>query len=68
MRLPHHLKVASNGIYYFRVAVPLRLRPLLKKTEIVRSLGTRDPQAAKLLASCQPNCWQSLERGATTIA
>lgn len=50
MRLPHHLKTASNGVYYFRLAVPAALRTQLGKTEVVCSLRTRDPTAAKLMA------------------
>jgi integrase len=50
MRLPHHLRKASNGIYYFRLNVPSTLRPQFGKLEIIQSLGTRDPMAAKAWA------------------
>lgn len=40
-------KHPKSGVYQFRRAVPDRLRPLLGKTEVKRSLGTKDPQEAK---------------------
>ncbi|WP_342449174.1 DUF6538 domain-containing protein [Aquabacter sp. L1I39] len=39
-------KHPKSGVYQFRRAVPDRLRPLLGKTEVKRSLGTQDPQEA----------------------
>lgn len=42
-------KHPDTGIYYFRKAVPLDLRPRLKKREEKRSLGTRDPDEARSL-------------------
>jgi hypothetical protein len=39
-----------NGVYYFRKAVPLALRPALGgRAEVRVSLGTRDPAEARLL-------------------
>lgn len=40
-------KHPKTGVYQFRKAVPERLRPILGKTEVKRSLGTKDPQEAK---------------------
>jgi hypothetical protein len=37
--------------YYFRIKVPLDLRPRIGRTFIVRSLGTRDMRQARYLAS-----------------
>lgn len=38
---------SRTGTYYARVRVPKDLVPLLKKKEIKRSLGTKDPRVAK---------------------
>src|SRR5215207_8756889 len=40
-------KHPSSGIYWLRRAVPDDLRPILKKREERRSLGTRDPTEAR---------------------
>jgi uncharacterized protein DUF6538 len=37
-----------TGIYWFRKAVPAKLRPILEKREEKYSLRTRDPDEAKL--------------------
>ncbi len=50
MRLPHHLHLASNGMYRFRLTVPADLQPVFGKQEIIQSLATRDPSTAKTLA------------------
>ncbi len=50
MRLPHHLHLASNGMYRFRLTVPADLQPVYGKQAIIQSLATRDPSTAKTLA------------------
>jgi|GEM_PF-4717499 len=50
MRLPHHLRIASNGKFYFRLTVPADLIAHYGKQEIIQSLATRDPATAKFLA------------------
>lgn len=50
MRLPARLKRSQHGIYYFRLVVPVPLRAALGKTELKKSLHTRDPQTARQLA------------------
>jgi integrase len=50
MRLAHHLLREKTGIWYFRLVVPKRLRGPLGQTIIKRSLGTRDPTAARAWA------------------
>jgi hypothetical protein len=37
----------KSGVYYFRRAVPAELRPIIGKTMIKQSLGTKDLVAAK---------------------
>ena len=39
-----------SGTYYVRIVVPEFLRPLIGKTELKESLGTKDLNRAKLLA------------------
>jgi hypothetical protein len=39
----------KTGVYYLRRAVPIELRKVIGKTEIKRSLGTKDSVKAKLL-------------------
>lgn len=48
--LATHLKTSRHGIYYFRMTVPVPLRPVLGKSELLYSLHTRDPAKAKRLA------------------
>lgn len=50
MRLPNHLRRGPSGLWQFRIAVPVDLRPAIGLTEIVRSTGTRDSRAAQLVA------------------
>jgi hypothetical protein len=51
MRLPAHLKRSRHGIYYFRLVLPFPSRAFFGlKREIRRSLGTREPDQAKLAA------------------
>ena len=49
MPLLHNLR-HKNGIFLFRRKVPAALQPLLKKREIVRSLGRCDPRTARFRA------------------
>ncbi|HEY1864891.1 MAG TPA: DUF6538 domain-containing protein, partial [Roseiarcus sp.] len=41
-------KHPKTGMYWFRKVVPAALRPLVGKTEVRRSLRTKDPRAAAL--------------------
>lgn len=51
MKTSAHLKLSSHGIFYFRRVVPKHLVSTFSgRTEIKRSLQTRDPKKAKLLA------------------
>lgn len=50
INLAHHLKTSRHGIYYFRMTVPVALRPVIGKREILRSLQTRSPATARKLA------------------
>ncbi len=43
-------KHSKTGVYWIRKAVPAALRPIVGKRELVESLGTKDPQKAKLLS------------------
>lgn len=45
MYIPSYL-TNRNGIFYFRRAIPLALRPMLGKREVIISLRTRDPREA----------------------
>jgi hypothetical protein len=44
-----YLKPRNGGMYYTRMVVPPRLRPIIKKTDLGRSLGTKDRAEAKRL-------------------
>ncbi len=50
INLAHHLKISRHGVFYFRMAVPAALRPYIGKREIIKSLRTREPAAARKLA------------------
>jgi integrase len=60
-----------TGIYWFRMAVPAQLRPILKKTEEKCSLRTRDPEQAKLRHAVKAaevaRRWAGLRRGVQTL-
>lgn len=51
LQMPRPFKHPKTGVYYFRVRVPADLVPLVGKSEIKISLGTRDPAQAKELFS-----------------
>lgn len=55
LRIPAYLQRNRFGIYQFRRAVPPRLRSAIRKTEIIRSLGTREPREALRLARILAN-------------
>ncbi len=51
MQLPSRLARSRHGVFYFRIAIPARLRPEFEgKSELRRSLHTRDPREARTLA------------------
>ena len=51
MRLPTHLKISPHGVFYFRIVIPLCLRPMFHgRREFKKSLFTHDPKLAKLWA------------------
>jgi len=49
LRMSQPSKDKRTGIYEFRKRVPEDLQPILKKKEIVKSLGTKDATEARLL-------------------
>lgn len=50
MRLPSHVYRSHGGVYYFRYVLPPALRQIVGKTEIRRSLRTRDVKEARTRA------------------
>ena len=50
MFLASHLRRSRHGVYSFRLVLPAALRALLGQGEIKRSLGTKSPERARLLA------------------
>jgi hypothetical protein len=46
--------VARNGTYFFRIAVPVHLRPIMGKRELKLPLKTRDPSAPLLSEESAP--------------
>lgn len=61
----------QTGVFYFRKAVPEKLRPLLKKREEKVSLRTRDPELAKRLHARKSveidDLWARLGAGPASI-
>lgn len=51
MYLPSYLVKRPSGIYHFRFSLPIWLRPAIGKCEIHKSLHTREPRKARILAS-----------------
>jgi integrase len=41
------VKRSGSSMYYARVEVPVEVQPLLRKTQLWKSLGTRDPNEAR---------------------
>ncbi len=50
LNLAHHLRLSRCGIFYFRMRVPVPLRPAIGKREILHSLKTRSPAIARRMA------------------
>jgi integrase len=50
MRLASHLRRSRHGVYFFRLVLPAPLRAVLGQGEIKRSLSTKSPERARLLA------------------
>lgn len=50
MHLPSHLRLSRCGVYQFRLVLPEALARALGQKEFRRSLGTKRPEGAKLLA------------------
>lgn len=46
MKVPAYIQQNHYGIYHFRRAIPLELRPIFGKREITKSLQTRNPKKA----------------------
>ncbi len=57
-----YLRPRNGGVYYTRMVVPPRLRPIIGKSDLGRSLGTKDRAEAKRLLPA----W--LEEAQSTIA
>jgi hypothetical protein len=61
-----------TGIFWFRMAVPLKLRPLVNKREEKCSLQTRDPEEAKirhaLKAAEVRRRWSGLKEGPRSLS
>lgn len=48
MKLPAYIQQSRHGIFYFRLVIPAALRQVFEgRTEIKKSLATRDPKVAK---------------------
>jgi hypothetical protein len=64
-------KHPKTGVYRFRKAVPDDLRALVGKTEVIRSLGTKDPREASrkfhAVAAEVAAEWDALRTGPTTL-
>lgn len=68
-KMAHPIK--RNGIFWLRKKVPDDLRPLLGKTEVKKSLKTRDPAEAKIrfaraIAEIEES-WSRLRAGLVTL-
>ena len=46
MRVPTYLFQSLESTYYFRMRVPTELQPVLKRTELKKSLRTKNRSAA----------------------
>ena len=47
-----------SGIYVFRIAVPIQLRPVFGKREVVASTGSSELTIAKIVAGAQAAQWR----------
>ncbi|MDR3471682.1 MAG: hypothetical protein P4M09_08335, partial [Devosia sp.] len=65
-------KHPKTGIYWLRRRVPDRLRELVGKLEIKKSLGTKDPTEAKRLHAAAllelDEAWAGLTRGVRSLS
>lgn len=72
LRMARPNRHPKTGIFQFRKGVPERLRPLVGKTEEKISLGTRDPQEAKIaharVAAEVEARWARLGQGALSLS
>lgn len=54
----------KSGVYWYRRRVPKDLQPLLRRSELKESLGTKDPVLARvrfLRKACEvEDCWSNL--------
>ena len=48
-----HVFRHQSGVYVFRLAVPVQLRAMFGKTEIIDSTGIRELTMAKIVTSSQ---------------
>ncbi|MDB5533057.1 MAG: Site-specific recombinase XerD, partial [Hyphomicrobiales bacterium] len=53
------VKRPGSTVFYARVEVPTDVQPLLKKTQLWKSLGTRDPREARARALPVLSAWQA---------
>ncbi len=72
LKMSRPIKHPKTGIYQFRKRVPEKLIPLIGKTELKISLGTRDPQEAKIahaqaLAKVEAR-WRQLSVGEISLS
>ncbi|SEO28278.1 hypothetical protein SAMN05216227_10818, partial [Pseudorhodobacter antarcticus] len=62
MSRPH--KNPKTGVYYFRQKTPADLRAIFGKSEVIKSLNTKEPELARqrhtVEAARQASIWQSL--------
>jgi hypothetical protein len=67
LQMPRPFKKPETGVYYFRRIVPDDLRGLVGKTEVRRSLKTKDPRtAARRFGEVAREVdaeWEELRRG-----
>lgn len=70
--MPSPQKHPKTGVYWFRQRVPPDLRAILGKTEVTRSLGTKDPHEAKILhgpvLAEVAEQWANLRRGQQSLS
>ena len=71
LRMTRPWKHPRSGIYWYRKRVPEALRSIVGKSEEKASLGTRDPQEAKVaharMAAQVEERWAGLRAGAQTL-
>jgi hypothetical protein len=67
MRIPSYLHKNRWGIYHFRMSVPKNQRDKVGKTEIKKSLKTRDPRLALHRVRIMTTELITIERNGVTI-